>query len=127
MHSPVLAVGPAQWIPLVLGMGVGAWAAVKLSQRILKVYYFAIFTVVGGLIVLGLSLAKTGQLPQTGVWIAGALAFGVMASAIRAKMVRILSLAALVGAIYLVVRGHPLLPEGTGQLHSQESSGGANH
>jgi uncharacterized membrane protein YqgA involved in biofilm formation len=97
-------------------MGVGAWVAVKLSQKILRAFYFAIFTAVGGVLVLVLSLAKSGNIPNTPTWIAGALAFGVVASAIRKKIVRAITLAALAAGIYMVLKGQAIGPI-AGSMH----------
>lgn len=95
--------GPFGAVTFLGGIGVGCWIAVKASQTILKAYYFALFSLVGAGLTLVIAFARGGQAPHPAAWIAASLAFGGIAVAIRAKLVRALSIAAVLLASYWLV------------------------
>lgn len=101
--------GPIGGLTFLGGIGVGCWLAVKLSQKVIRAYYFALFTLLGALLTLVVSFVRSGEPPHPAAWIAASLAFGWMAVAIRAKIVRAISIGALLLASYWFV-GQRKLP-----------------
>ena len=109
LGQAISGLGPFGAVTFLGGIGVGCWLAIKASQTILKAYYFAIFTLVGAVLTMIVAFVRSGQPPHPAAWIAASLAFGWMAIAIRAKIVKVVSIAALLLASYWLV-GQKSLP-----------------
>ena len=120
--------GPFGAVTFLGGIGVGCWLAIKASQTILKAYYFAIFTLVGAVLTMVVAFVRSGQPPHPAAWIAASLAFGWMAIVIRAKIVKAISIGALLLASYWLVGqktlpGSPELPHKAGSAHTKKPGG----
>jgi hypothetical protein len=106
MGSALTQLGPGGMIGLIAGIALGGWAIIKIGRAVMIAYFFAIFSLVGAVLVLGASYMRTGNAPEPATWVAASLAFGGVASAVRKKIARAVTLAAILGASYLFL-GRP--------------------
>lgn len=80
----------------------GVWLVLQVSKKILRVWTFLFYTFLGGVAVAAISFWKLGTVPNSAVWASSAVAFGWSAVLIRRRILKIVSIVAILGASYLL-------------------------